>query len=64
MAETRSQRYLTTEQAAAILGVAASEVRRLARGGLLPAVMFGRQWLILEEDARAYKRGQRGKRYS
>ncbi len=41
---------LTTEQAAARLGVTASRVRVLIRGGRLPAEKFGRAHVIKESD--------------
>lgn len=41
---------LTTEQAAERLGVTASRVRVLIRGGRLPAQKFGRDYLIKEKD--------------
>jgi excisionase family DNA binding protein len=43
---------LTTEQAAARLGVTASRVRVLIRGGRLPAEKFGRAHVIKEADLR------------
>ena len=51
---------LTTAQAGAIHGVSRHEVQRLVRLGYLPAQRYGRVWLIQEQDARAYQRGQRG----
>ena len=51
---------LTTTEAAAIIGVSRHEAQRLCRLGLLPAQRLGRDWLVLEQDARAYQRGQRG----
>lgn len=53
---------LTTAQAGAILGVSRHEVQRLVRLGYLPAQRYGRVWLVDEQDARAYQRGQRGVR--
>jgi len=53
---------LTTDQAAALIGVSRHEVQRLCRIGLLPAQRIGRDWLIDERHARAYERGKRGER--
>ena len=53
---------LTTAEAAAIIGVSRHEAQRLCRLGLLPAQRLGRDWLVREQDAREYQRGQRGMR--
>ena len=42
--------------------LAAQAVQRLVRLGYLPAQRYGRVWLVDEQDARAYQRGQRGVR--
>lgn len=44
---------LTTAQAAAALGVTVRRVQALVKAGRLPAVKFGRDWLIKAEDLAA-----------
>lgn len=53
--------YITTRQAAELMGVTISYVRRLAREGVqIKAQMFGRDWQIEEESARAFMRSTAG----
>lgn len=47
--------YLTTAQAAALMGITDAGVRQAIARGLLPARHFGRAWLILRSDAIAYQ---------
>lgn len=47
-----SDEMLTTEEAAAALGVTPSRVRQLVRGGALPASRFGKAHLIRRGDLR------------
>lgn len=49
--------WITTEQAAAIMGVEVSMVRWLAKWGEIKAQKFGRVWQIDEKSAKAWKRG-------
>lgn len=44
---------LTTTEAAAALGVSVRRVRALVKAGRLPAVKFGRDWLIKQSDLAA-----------
>jgi excisionase family DNA binding protein len=41
---------LTTQEAAARLGVTSIRIRQLISGGRLPAEKFGRDYMIKEED--------------
>lgn len=43
---------LTTEEAAAVLGVTSSRVRQMVRAGTLPASRFGKAHLIQRGDLR------------
>jgi len=42
--------YLTTDQAGQILGVSGRRVRALIKAGRLPAVKFGKAWMINKRD--------------
>jgi excisionase family DNA binding protein len=42
--------YLTTDQAGKILGVTVRRVRALIEAGRLPAVKFGKVWMINKKD--------------
>ena len=42
--------YLTTDQAGKILGVTGRRVRALIKAGRLPAVKFGKAWMINKKD--------------
>lgn len=48
--------YLTVAEAAVIIGVDDSQVRRYCIDGKLPAVKVGQQWLIKAGDARKFER--------
>jgi excisionase family DNA binding protein len=52
---------LTTEQAAARLGITPTRVRVLIRSGRLPAARFGRAHVINEEDLRFVANRKRGR---
>lgn len=47
--------YLTTKQAAKILGVNDSRIRQLILAGRLPATRFGWSWMIKAEDLEKVK---------
>lgn len=51
-------KYLTVEQAAAILGVSTRSIYRYAKRGVLRAQCQGRSVLVLEEDLREVKKGR------
>ena len=42
--------FLTTDQAGQILGVTGRRVRALIEAGRLPAVKFGKVWMINKKD--------------
>lgn len=44
--------YITTTEAAALIGVSPQWVRQLAADGLLKGQRFGRDWLIDARDAK------------
>lgn len=55
--------YVTSEQAAELIGVSQEQVLRYFRGtGLarLPAVRIGRSWLVKLEDVRNFERPPMG----
>ena len=52
--------YVTSDEAATIIGVDGSQVRRYCISGSLPAVKVGQQWLIKQEDAKKFKRPKVG----
>lgn len=56
-----SDELLTTQQAAAELGVTDSRVRQLIIAGRLPAQSFGRSHMIRREDLRNVVIGNRGR---
>lgn len=45
----------TTSVAAEILDLDQSQVRRLIRWGLIGAVRWGREWILVREDVNRYK---------
>jgi excisionase family DNA binding protein len=51
---------VTTQQAAALLGITAGEVRRLIRTGALPAQRLGSVWMLDHETVAGYQRRPRG----
>lgn len=48
--------YLTISEAAAIIGVDGSQVRRYCIDEKLPAVKVGQQWMIKRKDAENFER--------
>lgn len=52
--------YISTTEAADIIGVNDSRVRQLLRAGELSGKRFGRDWLILRRDAERFQRSPRG----
>lgn len=53
---------ITTREAASIIGVDDSQVRRYIRAGLLPAFRFGpRLWVIRRKDAEKFPKQSRGR---
>jgi excisionase family DNA binding protein len=52
--------HLTTQQTGEILGVTAQRVLALIRGGRLPAVKVGRDWLIARQDIEKYEKRSQG----
>lgn len=56
---------LTTEQAAAALGIAVDSVRHAIYKQALPATRLGRQWVVTPEAVAQYRlhhSGQRGRK--
>lgn len=51
---------ITTSEAAAILGLEGSTVRRLCQTGKLPARRTGHTWLISRADLEDFRRIERG----
>jgi len=60
------ENLLTTQQASEILGVNPSRVRQFILEGRLPAIKFGRDWVISKDDLSkvANRRTGRPKKYS
>lgn len=56
-----SDELLTTQQAAAELGITDSRVRQLIIDGKLPAQRFGRSHMILRSDLKDVVVGNRGR---
>jgi excisionase family DNA binding protein len=52
--------YLTTRQAAEILGVTAQRVTNLVRAGRLPATKVGRDWLIARQALEHFEKRPQG----
>ena len=50
-----AKQYISTKDAAELIGITESMVRRLARDGKLTGKRFGRDWQIELEAARGYK---------
>lgn len=50
--------YLTTAQAAAVMGLSARRIRQLAAAGTITAQRAGRDWLISAASARSYTPGE------
>jgi excisionase family DNA binding protein len=48
--------YLTAAEAALIIGVDESQVRRYCISGALKAVKVGQQWMIRHSDAEKFER--------
>jgi len=48
-------RWVTTKQAAEILGVEPSRVRQLILSGQLPASKPGREWMLRRRDVEAFR---------
>lgn len=46
--------YLTAEEAAQMLGVAVTIIRKLARAGEIPGYKFGKLWRFDPAELRAY----------
>ena len=44
------EKLLTTQEAGKILGVGRLRVRQLISSGRLPAIKFGRDWIISKDD--------------
>jgi len=51
---------LTTQQASEFLGVTSQRVLALIRGGRLPAIKFGRDWLIARQDLEKFEKRPQG----
>lgn len=58
-AETRSGRYVTTEEVAAQVGTSSRSIRNAIVRGDLPAIKRGSVWLIDQTDAVAYVASKR-----
>jgi excisionase family DNA binding protein len=56
--------WLTTKQAAALIGYNAEYIRKLAQSGRIPAQKLGRDWLIQRADLLTHVRsvGQKGRK--
>lgn len=52
--------YVTASEAARIIGVDESQVRRYCIDEKLPATKVGQQWMIRESDAKKFKRPPMG----
>jgi excisionase family DNA binding protein len=52
--------YLTVEEAADLIGVDGSQVRRYCIDKKLPAVKVGKAWLIKRRDVQRFKRPPMG----
>lgn len=52
--------FLTTAEAADLLGVSRKMVQSLIKRGRLPAEKFGPAWMIKREDVGKHKRGKPG----
>ena len=52
--------YITTREAAKIIGVSHSQVTRYCKKGALPSMRPGREILIKRRDAKKFKRPRRG----
>lgn len=53
--------FLTTKEAATIIGVSQKMVQSLIRRGRLPAQKIGRDWMIRREDVENHERGKGGR---
>jgi excisionase family DNA binding protein len=53
--EVDMSEYISTKEAAAIMGITESLVRRWAREGKIAGKRFGRDWQIEKAAANAYK---------
>jgi excisionase family DNA binding protein len=53
--------FLTTQQAADILGVSRKMVQSLIKRDRLPAEKIGRDWMIKREDVENHERGKGGR---
>lgn len=54
MAELTSEEWLTTQQAAELLGYDYAHIRYLLRKGKLTGFKMGRDWLVSRASAQAY----------
>ncbi len=58
------EKYMSSAEAAKILGIYTASVNRLARQGIIPAVKIGGGWIVsrqfVEDMARSYE-GRRGR---
>lgn len=50
------QEYVTVKEAAEIIGVDESQVRRYIYAGRLKAIDLGKQWLLDREQVRKFRR--------
>ena len=55
------QGFIDTKQASLVMGIGLSRIYHLIKQGRLQAQKFGRDWMILEADARAYKPNKVGR---
>lgn len=51
---------LTTQQASEILGVTPQRILALIKNGRLPAIKFGRDWLIAMQDLEKFEKRPQG----
>jgi excisionase family DNA binding protein len=54
-------KMITTDEAARIIGVSDSMVRRYCRQGVLPASELSGVWVIRESDAKKFRRPPMGR---
>jgi excisionase family DNA binding protein len=59
--EALVKRYISTEEAAAIMGVTERWVRQLAKQGEIKARRWGRDWQISRVAAEAFERQRKAK---
>ena len=59
----KPNQLLSVAEAAAVIGIDGSQVRRYCRSGKLPASQISGTWVIRRADAEAFKPEPRGRRW-